>query len=289
MKRIPVFVILVLACCLASAQQLWKIQIQGARPSYLLGTCHFIGVEYTDSIIGFDDAFTDCDTLYTEIGIPRPDQMQQALAKVGLKLMAQPPLGKLLTPDTALKLRDFIIRNNGGDAPTVDKDIQQLNLVGLLMRYPSANVLASMQQGSMAEVPMDMGLISLAQALDIDDKALESIDYQLELLCEFIMNNSEEAIKSTIEDDAGQDACRLIADYKSGELSRLYSQFEQYRGLKNMEELIDGRNRAWADRLEAPLRSGGVFIAVGAGHLPGESGLIALLRLRGFSVEPVRQ
>lgn len=289
MKRIPVFVVFVLLCCVASAQQLWKIQIQGARPSYLLGTCHFLDVEYTDSIAGFGDAFAHCDTLYTEIGIPQEAEMRQSLVKIGMRLMAQPPLGTLLTPGTAEKLRDFIIRNNGGDTLTVDEDIQQLNMVGLLMRYPSANVLAAMQQGSLADVPMDMGLISLAQSSDIEDKALESIDYQLGLLCEFTTNNAEEAIISMVERNAAQDAARLIADYKSGELSRLYSQFEQYRGLRNMEELIDGRNRAWVGRLEAPLRRGALFIAVGAGHLPGENGLIELLRRQGFSVEPVRQ
>lgn len=35
------------------------------------------------------------------------------------------------------------------------------------------------------------------------------------------------------------------------------------------------------------LPAASVLIAVGAGHLPGEKGLISLLRQKGYTVEPV--
>jgi uncharacterized protein YbaP (TraB family) len=48
--------------------------------------------------------------------------------------------------------------------------------------------------------------------------------------------------------------------------------------------LIDARNRAWMDVLVPQLELGGVFAAFGALHLPGETGVIELLRARGFEV-----
>lgn len=48
--------------------------------------------------------------------------------------------------------------------------------------------------------------------------------------------------------------------------------------------LIDERNRRWMARLVPALEAGGAFVAVGGLHLPGEAGLVALLRARGFSV-----
>ena len=45
-----------------------------------------------------------------------------------------------------------------------------------------------------------------------------------------------------------------------------------------------------AFRVESELGGGGmsrVFVATGALHLPGESGLIALLRAEGFELEPL--
>jgi len=37
------------------------------------------------------------------------------------------------------------------------------------------------------------------------------------------------------------------------------------------------------------MHNNSVFVAVGAGHLGGESGVISLLRKAGYSVDPVKQ
>ncbi|MEE2565491.1 TraB/GumN family protein [Hyphobacterium marinum] len=50
--------------------------------------------------------------------------------------------------------------------------------------------------------------------------------------------------------------------------------------------IIVQRNARWVDDIEELLAgSGTVFIAVGAGHLPGDEGVIAMLRARGHTVE----
>lgn len=48
--------------------------------------------------------------------------------------------------------------------------------------------------------------------------------------------------------------------------------------------LLDDRNRQFVDRSLEELTQGGVLIAVGSFHLPGEAGMIALLREAGYSV-----
>jgi uncharacterized protein YbaP (TraB family) len=48
--------------------------------------------------------------------------------------------------------------------------------------------------------------------------------------------------------------------------------------------LIETRNRAWMGVLAPQLDLGGVFAAFGALHLPGEAGVVELLRARGFEV-----
>jgi uncharacterized protein YbaP (TraB family) len=50
------------------------------------------------------------------------------------------------------------------------------------------------------------------------------------------------------------------------------------------DQLLDQRSARFADRMVPWLKKGGMFIAIGAAHLPGEGGVIALLRDRGFSV-----
>ena len=51
--------------------------------------------------------------------------------------------------------------------------------------------------------------------------------------------------------------------------------------------MLDTRNAAWMSRLEGYLRPGAAVVNVGAAHLGGDRGLIALLRARGYKVETV--
>ncbi len=48
--------------------------------------------------------------------------------------------------------------------------------------------------------------------------------------------------------------------------------------------LLDARNERFLQRLSGELAAGGVFLAVGAGHLPGENGLVAMMRDKGYRV-----
>ena len=50
--------------------------------------------------------------------------------------------------------------------------------------------------------------------------------------------------------------------------------------------LIEVRNRNWIPRIEGYLRSGKTyFVVVGAGHMGGPNGLLAMLRARGYGIE----
>jgi len=60
------------------------------------------------------------------------------------------------------------------------------------------------------------------------------------------------------------------------------SDYEEYRRL-----MIDDRSEAWLDRLQVRLLEGNAVINVGAAHLAGERGLIALLRAKGYRVDRI--
>jgi uncharacterized protein YbaP (TraB family) len=54
-----------------------------------------------------------------------------------------------------------------------------------------------------------------------------------------------------------------------------------------MKNLIDNRTALMHHRLFTPLREGRILVAVGAMHLPGRGGLLALLREDGFAATPI--
>lgn len=56
---------------------------------------------------------------------------------------------------------------------------------------------------------------------------------------------------------------------------------------KNRDELLVKRNIKMVRRMDSLSAIRGTFFAVGTAHLPGDDGIIALLRQQGFTVEPV--
>jgi uncharacterized protein YbaP (TraB family) len=58
-------------------------------------------------------------------------------------------------------------------------------------------------------------------------------------------------------------------------------------GDKLMETLIDARNVRMVERMQARLKEGNAFVAVGALHLPGEIGILNLLGKKGYRVSVV--
>ena len=81
----------------------------------------------------------------------------------------------------------------------------------------------------------------------------------------------------------------LTEAYTAGDLERLHALMnDPETGMtpEEAETLINSRNHAWVSFMIGALTTAPMFIAVGAGHLPGPNGLINLLRSKGYTVEP---
>lgn len=61
------------------------------------------------------------------------------------------------------------------------------------------------------------------------------------------------------------------------------------RSKKTKAVMLDNRNRNWIKKMPDMMKKGSVFFAVGAAHLPGDTGIIYLLRKAGYTVKPVMQ
>ena len=90
-------------------------------------------------------------------------------------------------------------------------------------------------------------------------------------------------------DELKADYWNLVVSYKNKDLESLFYIVRQVSlGAQRYEKLLlVDRNRRWMPTIETFAHSKPTFIAVGAAHLPGEDGLVKLLRRRGYTVEPV--
>jgi uncharacterized protein YbaP (TraB family) len=82
----------------------------------------------------------------------------------------------------------------------------------------------------------------------------------------------------------------MMNAYRSQELKKLEEiTKKEDLGMERFTEImLYNRNRQWAEKLERIMVGQSLVIAVGAGHLPGEKGVISLLRKKGYKVEPVK-
>lgn len=143
---------------------------------------------------------------------------------------------------------------------------------------------------------MDFSLSLRAAGAGLKVVGLETLEDQLSFLEQMPMDQQLELLDQALAEYANVDTVHLemVERYLAGDLVKLsgYAE-EQMNGLKPesqayfMEQGIDARNHRMIESLQPHLLEGGVFVAVGALHLPGEAGLINLLRLRGYELSPM--
>ena len=77
--------------------------------------------------------------------------------------------------------------------------------------------------------------------------------------------------------------------YLSDDLEKLYTKNLSFIPNEVYEQKMGAeRNNRWLRKIEDILKDRTCLIAVGAMHLPGDKGLIALLRAKGYNVQPAR-
>jgi uncharacterized protein YbaP (TraB family) len=84
-----------------------------------------------------------------------------------------------------------------------------------------------------------------------------------------------------------------LADaYRKGDIEKLTTLTFDAEEMKKHPPMFDllffARNEKWIPKLTPLLDQGGVFVAVGAGHLLGDRGVQALLVKKGYSVERIK-
>jgi hypothetical protein len=119
---------------------------------------------------------------------------------------------------------------------------------------------------------------------------LETVDEQLGLFAHLSLEQQQRYLRYTLDehDRAADELKVMVAVWQAGDTRRLENLlaegFGDFPDLYRM--LTSERNRRWMETL-VPLLNGtqDYLVIVGALHLVGKEGLVALLRERGYSVE----
>lgn len=121
---------------------------------------------------------------------------------------------------------------------------------------------------------------------------LETAEFQLDLFAGMSEALSKQMLAATLDETAyeSQSPAELLRVWRLGDVAALEQMVRDLR--RRYPELyariLAERNRAWVAPLAERMRLGEpLLVVVGAAHLPGPDGLIALLKARGLEAKPV--
>ena len=138
---------------------------------------------------------------------------------------------------------------------------------------------------------VEQELLKIAGKEGKEIKGFETIAFQASVFDSIPYSKQAQSLLGTID---SIDKYRVYFDtmmnvYKSQKMDSIEALFNRPEfGMQDgLEFLLDKRNLDWVTQLKAILPKKNIFIAVGAGHLVGEKGLIALLRKEGYTFRPI--
>jgi uncharacterized protein len=138
---------------------------------------------------------------------------------------------------------------------------------------------------------MDVELMAEAQRAGKELSYFETIEEQVAIFDSIPLEEQVRELQRTLESESSTQARALLVAFQSGDeqaLSRaLFDETEIATSPGFYEHVLYRRNERWLPIIERELARGGTFIAVGAGHLLGERGVLAALQKHGHTVSRV--
>ena len=300
MKKICSMLLLLMAAITMQAQLLWKISGNGLqKPSYIIGTYHLANVSFTDSIKGLKAAMDATEQVYGEIvmaDIASPENIQKMQA--AMMLPDGQTLDKLFTTDEMTRINALVKSVLGVDMtnPMVAQQLGKLTPYALQVQL-GVLIYLKKHPGFNPNEGFDSYFQKEAAAKGKGVGGLETFDFQINtlyksttmerqkqlLLCladnlEFNEEQTENIVKAFFTQDL--DGIEKAMDAK---LNNTCDGTPEEK-----ETLIYSRNDNWMKQMPEIMKQKATLFAVGAGHLPGERGLLAQLKKAGYTVEGVK-
>ena len=294
MKRLTLVLALALVATATQAQLLWKVTGNGlGRPSYIFGTHHMAPATMIDQIKGMNEAIAGCDIVVGEVekdSLMSPEvQARMARAMIAPEDSA---LNKVLsTDDYSIVEKVFnkyfatmgvkLNQMNSFKPSAISTQMQAMQAIKYFPNFDTNSLIDVMVQNRANEA----GRPSMG---------LESVDEQINLLFNgSIANQAKSLVEACKQDEFFQVQSAALADaYLHQDLDKLLTVMTDATmggdSEEEMEALIYSRNRSWAEKLKVIMPERACLVCVGAGHLPGEQGLLQLLRDAGYTVEPMQ-
>lgn len=259
----------------------WVVDGPKGGRLYLCGTIHILREKDYPLAPGYEAAYMYSNKLVLELppGSSGPE-LTNRMAQLGMYADGG-TLETNVSKETWEKVKQWATKR-GMDAGAMNK----------FRPWFAALLITSMEYAALGAKP-DKGVDSyFEERAKKDGKAMEGLEtaeFQLQLFASLKEKQQTELLEQTLGEIAtvAEEYEKMLAAWKQGDLETLremlFREAEKYPDLMSL--FLTARNLAWMDPLDRMLKNGEkVMVLVGTGHFTSESGLIELLRLRGYKV-----
>jgi uncharacterized protein YbaP (TraB family) len=259
---------------------LWKVSGNGLKkPSFLFGTFHLLckeDIHFSDQL---KKAVQSCDEVYMEMDMDDPSTMLSGMLYMNMK--GNKKLEDLYSTEDYQRLQNYF-------SDTLHTPLMLLErakpyfLVALL--YPR-------MMNCKNPSGVEQELVSLSKENKKEIKGLETMKFQASVFDSIPYEWQAKELLKNIDSFSlyKKEFDDMLSSYKDQRLDSMQTMLSQSEfGAGEYEDLLlNDRNKNWVSQLNTIMKNESVFVAVGAGHLIGEMGLINLLRKAGYKVEPL--
>lgn len=265
------------------AGPIWRVSGTGVEPSYLMGSVHVGYPELYPMPAIVREAYARSEILVVEADIlAAPAEMAAKTAALGLY-----PKGQRLQDALGPEQWQAV----AAAAEHVGLPLSALQGQKPWLAYSALTLSAARREGYHEAFGVDRHFLEKAHREGRAIRELEGLAHQLEVLAGIPEALQGEMLAHSARRMLGGESGIevLMAAWREGDMPALQGLIEAEFPAELMplyEVLVAERNRAMAERLDLWLAQGhSLFIVVGAAHVVGPVGLVALLRERGYRLE----
>lgn len=263
---------------------LWKISGNGLKkPSYLLGTIHLIPKDKFQFSDATYDALADSRRVTFEIDMK---EMTNIVAQFSLLSKAFMSGGKtlkdLLPPEDYTFVKQKL--DTKGMPSTMLERMKPMFLSTLFTSDEESGL------GNMTNMTsVEMELYRQVKRRKLESAGLETAAYQMGIFDSIPYEAQARMLVETLRNTEGADTDfdKMIELYRQKDINAMEAMMDEPSyGMNDYQDiLLRNRNRNWIPVMGRMMREKPTLFAVGAGHLGGGAGVIALLRMEGYQVE----
>ena len=284
-KSFSIVLLFIFSITMSYAQSsVWKIS-KKRNTTYLAGSIHILSEDDYPLPEEFDKAYSKADLLVFEADIIKMEDQSFVQKMMAMSMYTDDrTLQSVLSEDTYNELKVLAIKMN---LPIEQMNIFKPSFVLLMV------TVSKMQQMGMNTEGVDKHFLSKALNDSLELEFFETPEEQLQMITGMGEGNEDQFVAYSLRDmqHMEEDLTQLVSDWRDGSSEKMIEQIQETKkDYPNFyKSLLVDRNNNWLPKIEQYLESKTTeLIIVGAMHLHGPEGVLALLKDKGYKVAQVK-